>query len=52
MNEMLKEPTWMDVGNAAKDFVARILVQRPKDRMSLDKMLQHPWMRLEGKRAR
>jgi calcium/calmodulin-dependent protein kinase I len=41
--------TWQNVSSEAKDFVSKILVADPKVRMNCDKMLKHPWMKIDLK---
>ena len=39
--------SWSDVSPEAKDFVSKILVSDPKERLNCDQMLNHPWMTME-----
>ncbi len=40
----LDEPEFDTVSSAAKDFIARLLVTDPGERMSAQEALGHPWM--------
>ena len=35
---------WVHVSDQAKDFVTKILVKDPSQRMNCDQMMDHPWM--------
>uniref|UniRef100_A0A3P9IYR8 Serine/threonine-protein kinase Chk2 n=1 Tax=Oryzias latipes TaxID=8090 RepID=A0A3P9IYR8_ORYLA len=35
---------WKHISNQAKDMVRKLLVVDPKERMSIDEALQHPWL--------
>jgi serine/threonine protein kinase len=37
-------PEWDNISSDAKDFIRRCLHKDPKDRLSLDGMLNHPWI--------
>jgi serine/threonine protein kinase len=37
-------PEEIPLSTSAKDFVARLLVPKPKDRMNVDEALAHPWI--------
>eukprot|EP00759_Apiculatamorpha_spiralis_P025071 PhF_6_TR28143/c0_g1_i1/m.41680/K04515/CAMK2; calcium/calmodulin-dependent protein kinase (CaM kinase) II len=42
--EMSPEKGWGNISEKAKDFVRRLLVVDPTQRMTLDEALQHPWL--------
>ena len=44
-----EEDDWKGVSAEAKDFIKGILVADPKDRLSCQQMMDHPWMKLELK---
>jgi calcium/calmodulin-dependent protein kinase I len=35
---------WEDVSEEAKDFIRRLLVADPRQRMTTEQCLQHPWL--------
>lgn len=37
-------PEWDSVSAAGKDFVKRLLKNRPEERMTIDEVLAHPWI--------
>lgn len=37
-------PYWDDVSDSAKDFITKMLVPNPEDRMSCEDVLNHPWI--------
>lgn len=37
-------PEWDDVSTTAKDFVSKLLVVNPADRLSAEQALSHPWI--------
>lgn len=37
-------PYWTNVSEEAKDFIRKILVVKPEKRLSLEKLLEHPWL--------
>ena len=39
--------TWNNVSDESKDFISRILVPNPEERMNCEDMLAHPWMTME-----
>ena len=41
---------WLNVSDCAKDFISRILVADPKQRMTLEQMMEHKWMKIELER--
>lgn len=38
-------PCWKNVSDTCKDFIAGLLVKDPNQRLTLDKALNHPWMK-------
>lgn len=36
---------WYPIANEAKDLVDRILTKNPANRITIEKILEHPWMR-------
>lgn len=38
------DPEWSEVSNKAKDFINKLLVDKPSDRMTATQALQHPWI--------
>jgi len=36
-------PVWTQVSPMAKDFISKLLVKKPENRISLDKAMSHPW---------
>ena len=45
-----EDDTWKYVSEQAKQFVSQILVSNPKERMNLEQMKEHPWMKLDLKK--
>jgi calcium/calmodulin-dependent protein kinase I len=39
-----QEPVWSNVSEDAQDFVRRLLVVEPSDRMTVDEALAHAWI--------
>ncbi|KAL3821047.1 hypothetical protein ACJIZ3_006952 [Penstemon smallii] len=39
---------WPSISNSAKDLVRRMLTQDPKERITADQILEHPWIREGG----
>ena len=39
--------TWNNVSKEAKDFITRIVVADPANRMNFEAMMSHPWMQLQ-----
>ena len=37
-------PRWEHVSAQAKDFISKTLVRKPRDRLTADQALQHPWL--------
>ena len=42
---------WAGVGDAGKDFVSKLLVADPRQRMSAGEALAHPWIRNRAQRV-
>lgn len=40
---------WKSISEEAKDFIRGILVQDPKNRLTCQEMMDHPWMKLSLK---
>ena len=40
------EEYWDSVSNEAKDFIKKLLVVKPSDRMTVDQALSHPWLKV------
>jgi serine/threonine protein kinase len=38
------DPFWSDISEEAKDFVSRLLVIHPRQRMTATQCLEHPWL--------
>jgi len=38
------DPEWTNVSNEAKDFIKKILVINPHDRLTAEQALHHPWL--------
>lgn len=38
-----KDPVWNETSSACKDFVDRLLIKSPDDRITLDQTLNHDW---------
>lgn len=38
------EEDWESVSSEAKDFISKLLVKDPKERMTADEALNHPWI--------
>lgn len=36
-------PCWDNVSSAAKDLITKLLIKDPKQRISLDSAMEHPW---------
>ena len=41
-----KAETWENVTAEAKDFITKILVPNPNNRLNFEQMMEHPWMKL------
>ncbi len=41
------EEYWDSVSSEAKDFIKKLLVVKPSDRMSVDQALAHPWLKVK-----
>lgn len=39
--------TWKTVSDEAKDFISKILVADPEKRITVEGMMEHPWMNKE-----
>ena len=37
-------PAWKDISNEAKDFIRKLLVVNPNDRITADEIRIHPWI--------
>ena len=37
-------PRWEHISSLAKDFISKTLVRKPRDRLTADQALQHPWL--------
>ena len=42
----LPEHTWGIVSSEAKDLIKKLLTVNPKERLSITKALEHPWMQV------
>jgi len=42
------DETWDQVSDIAKDFISKLLVREPKDRMTAEQSLEHPWLSVEA----
>lgn len=42
------EEIWKDFSKESKDFIVRIIVPDPKQRMTIEQALDHPWLQSEG----
>lgn len=42
--EEIKFPPWVDITENAKDFILKILQKNPQDRISMTKLLEHPFL--------
>lgn len=38
-------PCWKEVSPVAKDFISQLLIKDPTQRMTIEKALQHPWIK-------
>lgn len=38
------EEDWGFISDEAQDFIARLLVKSPNERMTIDEALEHPWI--------
>ena len=43
---------WKSVSNEAKDFIKRLIVLDPKDRMSINEAISSPWLKLPEKQLK
>eukprot|EP01128_Nolandella_sp_AFSM9_P011388 TRINITY_DN80_c0_g1_i1.p1 TRINITY_DN80_c0_g1~~TRINITY_DN80_c0_g1_i1.p1 ORF type:complete len:378 (+),score=126.02 TRINITY_DN80_c0_g1_i1:49-1134(+) len=41
----LDDECWDDVGDDAKDFIQKLLLKNPKDRLTAEQALSHPWFK-------
>ncbi|CAG0918446.1 unnamed protein product [Notodromas monacha] len=39
------EDLFADISDNAKDFILRLLIKKPSDRMKVDECLRHPWLK-------
>lgn len=42
--DFLPKRAWRKISDDAQDFISKLLVQDPKDRMTASEALQHPWI--------
>ena len=40
----MEGPRWEHISSLAKDFISKTLVRKPKDRLTADQALHHPWL--------
>ncbi|KAL3084591.1 hypothetical protein niasHT_035590 [Heterodera trifolii] len=45
------EPTFEGISDEAKDFIRRLLILDPKERMSVHQALDHPWLQAQPRRT-
>lgn len=50
-NFSFPDPYWTNITHSAKDLVSRLLVVDPKERLTAEQTLNHPWMSEEGSGA-
>ena len=43
-------PAWHGISPEAKDFVSKLLVKQPADRLTISQARNHPWISQAGKR--
>eukprot|EP00095_Tigriopus_kingsejongensis_P007737 maker-scaffold200_size264178-snap-gene-1.18 protein:Tk07737 transcript:maker-scaffold200_size264178-snap-gene-1.18-mRNA-1 annotation:"myosin light chain kinase" len=43
------EPEFDSITDEAKDFISAVLIKSPRNRMSAEKCLEHPWLTTKGK---
>lgn len=46
------EEEWSHISNEAKDLIRQLLVREASHRLSAERVLQHPWLRIADARAR
>ncbi|KVI05186.1 Calcium-binding EF-hand [Cynara cardunculus var. scolymus] len=44
----LQSPPWPSISAGAKDLISRMLAKNPKNRITADKALEHPWLKEDG----
>ncbi|KAJ9553881.1 hypothetical protein OSB04_017926 [Centaurea solstitialis] len=44
----LQSPPWPSISAGAKDLISRMLTKNPKNRITADKALEHPWLKEDG----
>lgn len=44
----LQSPPWPSISGGAKDLISRMLTKNPKNRITADKALEHPWLKEDG----
>ena len=43
-NPDMNDPVWEEVSQDAKDLIAKLLVVDPTKRLTIEQVLEHPWM--------
>mmetsp|Transcript_22351 Transcript_22351/g.76554 ORF Transcript_22351/g.76554 Transcript_22351/m.76554 type:complete len:601 (-) Transcript_22351:306-2108(-) len=46
----MEDSTWQAISKDAKDLIRGLLKNNPKDRLPLDKLLAHPWLKNPGQK--
>ncbi|KAM0019605.1 putative protein kinase CAMK-CDPK family [Helianthus debilis subsp. tardiflorus] len=44
----LQSPPWPSISEGAKDLISKMLTRDPKNRITADKALEHPWLKEDG----
>lgn len=45
-SQQLESPEWKSISSNAKDLVLKMLAPNPHNRLTIEQVLDHPWMRV------
>lgn len=46
LQKQLESPEWKSISSNAKDLVLKMLAPNPHNRLTIEQVLDHPWMRV------